>query len=326
MTASLLTRMIHTRGFGLAVSLLALIGAGAFFMWGSGVIIPGDKGTVFPSANEWYSSSWVNFGSAIGWTCLTVVMMLLINKVYNILRSSTTLNMALFMAMMLATPDLMTHFYTGTVLALVVPLCQYYLFSCFRNPGATRHVFIIFLLLSFCAAFQYCFVFYIPVFLIGLGQMQIFNWRSFLAAILGVITPWWMIFGFGIAAPSDVTLPVFESIFSVFPTDDTLLLLVTIGFTVFVAVLTFVLNILKTIAYNARARAMNGSYTVLLFFTIVAACVDYRDIISYVPLLNYCAAIETTHYFSTHRGEKSFIPVLIIFAVYAAIFACQTVI
>ena len=71
----------------------------------------------------------------------------------------------------------MTHFYTGTVLALVVPLCQYYLFSCFRNPGATRHVFIIFLLLSFCAAFQYCFVFYIPVFLIGLGQMQIFNWR-----------------------------------------------------------------------------------------------------------------------------------------------------
>lgn len=326
MTASLISRIIHTRGFGLAVAFLALVGACGYYFTGHGLPIPGDKGTVFPSANEWYTQSWFNFSSAIGWTCLTVVLMLLINKVYNILRSSTKLNIALFMAMMLATPDLMTFFYTGTLLAVVVPLCQYYLFSCFRNPGATRHVFIIFLLLSLCAAFQYCFVFYIPVFLIGLGQMQIFSWRSFLAALLGIITPWWIIFGFGIASPSDVSLPEFGNIFSIIPTDDMLLLLITIGLTVFFSVLCFVLNIFKTIAYNARARAMNGSYTVLLMFTIVAACIDYRDIIAYVPLLNYCAAIEITHYFSTHRGEKSFIPVILILAVYAAIFACQTVI
>lgn len=318
--------MIHSRSFGLAVALFVLVGAFGYFISGQGVPIPGDKGTIFMSANEWFPSRWADFAASQAGAIVTVMLMMLINKVYNILRSSTSLYIALFAAMQLATPDLMTRFYTGVVLAVIVPLCQFYLFSCFRSPGATRHVFVIFLLLSLCTAIQYCFLFYIPVFLIGLGQMRIFNWRSFLAALLGLITPWWIIFGFGLASPQDISIPVFENIFSVITSDDTLLLLITIGVTVSLAVLCFVLNILKTIAYNARARAMNGFYTVLLLFTIVAACLDYRDIISYVPLFNYCAAIEITHYFSTHRGEKSFIPVLIILAAYAAIFACQTVI
>mgnify|MGYP001115932613 CR=1 FL=1 len=148
--------------------------------------------------------------------------------------------------------------------------------------------------------------------------MRIFNARSLVAAVLGVLTPWWLLLGFGIISPSDIAIPSFVSIFSVIDHEDTLLLMVTMGITTFA--------LLKPIAYNARARAVNGTFTVLALLTVICACADYRNIISYVPMLNFCASMEITHYFSTHRGEKSFIPVFILLAAYAVIFACQTVI
>lgn len=317
--------MVHSRSFGIAVAAAALICACFYAYSGAVQAIAGDKGTVIPSANIWLRGGAADFLAGIGGAAVTVGIMLLLNKVYNVLRSMTSLYIALFAVMELATPDLLTQFYTGTLLAIVVPLCQYLLFSCFRAPDSTRHVFVIFLLLSLCAAAQYCFIFYIPVFLLGLGQMQIFGARSLLAAILGIITPWWILIGFGIVTPESAAVPHIESIFAVIGSGDSLFLLLTIAVTVFCAVLCYVLNLLRTIAYNAQARAFNGSFTLLLLVTAAAACADYRNIISYVPLLNYCAAMEITHYFSTHRGEKSFIPVLIISAAYAAIFACQTI-
>ena len=88
----------------------------------------------------------------------------------------------------------------------------------------------------------------------------------------------------------------------------------------------WVLSVFKTIAYNARARAVNGAFTVVMLTTLVAMCGDARNLVAYIPMLNFCAAIEITHYFSTHRAEKSFIAIISILAVYAALFACQIVI
>ena len=326
MTASYLTRLVHTRLFGIGVAALALAGACFFFFSGLCEPLTGDKGLGLPSANEWLPTPLAEFGGAMGASAVTVLTMLLLNKVYNVLRSMSSLYIALFAAMQLATPALFTQFYTGSALAIVVPVCIFFLFSCYREPASTRHIFVIFLLLSFFTATQYCYAGYMIVFLAGLGQMRIFNARSLVAAALGIITPWWIMFGFGIVSPDSVRMPSFVSIFSEIDYEETFMLLVTLGVTAFIMVLCFVLNFLKTIAYNARARAVNGVFTVLALVTMAMMCADYRNIIAYVPMLNFCAAMEATHYFSTHRAEKSFIAILIILAVYAAIFVCQTII
>ncbi len=326
MKATILTRMIHSRGFSLGVTLAVLVCACLYYFSGFYLPITGNRGLAFPSANVWLPNPTADFVAGLAGAAATALIMVLLNKIYNVLRSYTYLYIALFAAMQLATADLLTQFYTGTILAVIVPLCQMFLFPCFRAPMLTRHVFVIFLLLSLFTATQYCFALFIPVFLIGLGQMRIFNVRSVLAALMGAITPWWLMLGFGFVEPHDISLPQFASIFSEIGSEDTLVLLVTIGITVFAMLLCYVLNLLKTIAYNARARAINGSFTLTALFTIAAACIDYRNILSYVPLLNYCAAMEITHYFSTHKGEKSFIPVFILLAAYAAIFVCQIVI
>lgn len=314
---------MHSRAFGMGVAAIVTVCAVLFYLTGNSLPLAGDKGLALPTANEWFGNQHLSFAASIIVNGAIVFIMLLLNKVYNVFRSISSLNIALFAAMQLATPDLLTQFYTGTMLALIVPLCLLLLFNCYRAPTLTRHIFLIFLLLSFFTATQYCYGLYAIAFMLGIGQMRIFNARSIIAALLGIITPWWIMIGFGIISISDIAIPSFVSVFSVIDHSDTLLLLTTMGLTAFAMILCFSLNLLKTIAYNARARAINGSFTVISLLTIVCACADYRNIVSYIPMLNFCASMEITHYFSTHRGEKSFIPVLILLASYAVIFACQ---
>ncbi|MCM1066267.1 MAG: hypothetical protein NC418_01680 [Muribaculaceae bacterium] len=319
----LLTRLIHTRAFGVGVGVLCAIAAVLYWAGGFGAVLTGNTGVALPSANTWISSPVADLCAGLAASGATVLIMLLLSKLYNVMRSMTSLYMALFAVMQLATPDLMTQFYTGSVLSVTAPLCLALLFSCYRTPAATRHVFIIFLLLSFFSATQPCFAMYLPVFLLGLAQMRIFNGPSLTAAFLGVLTPWWIMLGFGIVSPGDIHLPHTASIFSEIDLEDTYLLLITTGITTFAMLVCYVLNLLKTIAYNARARAINGAFTVLALASVAAMCIDYRNIVAYVPLLNFSAAMEITHYFSTHRAEKSFIAIFILIAVYAAIFVCQ---
>ena len=326
MRAAYFIRLVHSRAFGVGTALLALVASSLYFFGGYTGELTGNKGVALPSANEWLPTGVLDFAAGVAGAAATVAVMVTLNKVYNILRSMTSLYIALFAVMELATPDFLTQFYTGTLLAMVVPLGVLLLFSCYRVPASTRHVFLIFMLLSFFTATQYCFAVYIPAFVLGLAQMRIFNPRAATAAFLGLLTPWWLLFGFGIITPSDISMPSPVSIFSVFADEDTWLLLATLGITVFITLVCFVLNLLKTIAYNARARAYNGTFTVLTLLTVAAICIDYRNLASYVPLLNFCSAIEISHFFSTHRAEKSFIPVMITIAVYAVIFICQTAI
>lgn len=326
MSAAYITRIIHTRAFGVGVALVVAVCAFLFYFNGYQEHIVGDRGVALPSANMWLPSPDIDFSAGVAAACVTVLIMALLNKVYNVLRSMTSLYIALFAAMELATPDLLTQFYTGSLLAVVVPLCLFWLFSCYRNPLATRHIFLIFLLLSFFTATQYCFALYAVVFLLGMAQMQVFNGRSFTAAMLGIITPWWIMLGFGIITPADIRVPEFVSIFSVIDLGDTFMLLITVGITGFAMLVCYILNLLKTIAYNARTRAYNGAFTVTALVTLAAMCIDYPNIISYVPLLNFSAAMEIAHFFSTHRAEKSFIAIAVLLAAYAALFICQTVI
>lgn len=319
--------MAHSRGFGVAVALVAMAMAAIYYFGGFTVPLTGDNGLGLPSANEWFAAKpLLSFFMALTAGGATVVIMLLLNKIFNVFRAMTSLFMACFAMMQLASPDLMTQFYTGNLLAVVIPVCMLLLFSCYRQSEATRQVFLIALLLSAFTATQYCFAPYIIAFMIGCGQMSIFNRRTLAAALMGIVTPWILFIGFGIIDPADMQWPGLTNIFEEIDIDDTLFLVITLGFTVFIMLLSRILTLLKTIAYNARARAVNGAFTVVMLITLICMSIDYRNIISYVPLLNFCAAMEVTHYFSTHRQDKSYILIFTILAVYAVLFVCQTVI
>ncbi len=311
----------------MTVAVIVAVLAVVYYCGGNTTALTGDNGLGLPSANEWFAGApGLGFALSLVANGATVVVMLLLNKVFNVFRSMTSLFIALYAVMQLATPSLLTQFYTGTLLAVVVPLCMFLLFGCYRQPDSTHRIFLIAFILSGLTATQYCYAFYLLPFFVGCWQMSILSRRTVAAALMGIATPWILYLGYGIIDTSGLQWPRFGGIFSEIDLDDTMLLLASIGFTVFLTLLCYILNVFKTIAYNARARAVNGAFTVVTLVTVVAMCVDYRNIVGYVPMLNYCAAMEVTHYFSTHRAEKTYIAILLILAAYVAFYICQTVI
>lgn len=324
--AAILTRILHSRGIAAVMAVWSLI---AFCICYAGVHmvhIAGDKGVALLSANEWLPAGLPDFSGALVAYAAAVFLMISICKIFNVLRSMTWLHVALFALMQTAIPDLAVQFYTGDMLLIVVQVCLLLMLGTYREPRASGHVFLIFFLLSLFTATQYCYVVYMLVFLMGCAQMQVFNGRTLVAAFIGIVTPWWIMFGFGIVTVADIHLPDIKDIFSQIDFNDTFLLLITVGLTALLIVLSLVLNVFRTIAYNARARAVNGVFTVLSLVTLIACCVDFRNIISYIPLLNFCAALQVSHYFATHRGEKTCVAIMLVMAAYIALYICQRVI
>lgn len=326
MVGALRTRLSHSRGFATAAILVMIAGVLLCYLLGDVEAVHGDKGFILPSANEWIPIPWLDMLASLVTTGVVLFIMALISRIFNVLRSDTSLPLTLYALFTLSSPDLSAQFYTGSALVLLVSACIMLLFSCYRAPASTRRVFLIFMVLSAGAATQYCFILFIPVFLLGCAQMRIFNGRTLTAAFLGLLTPWWIMAGCGLLHPSAIHRPELLNIFDNLDAQDTRLLLVAVALTALLAVTAFIFNVMKTIAYNARTRAFNGVYATLSLVTLVGMCVDYRNFISYVPLLNFCAAYQVAAYFNTHRADRSYIAIWTIAAIYFTLYLCQILI
>lgn len=324
MRQALVTQAFHSRGVAAAAGVCTLAALWAFYAYGYVEPIEGDRGFALPSANEWLPDGLISFVAAIAANSAVVLVVALLCKVYNILRSMTGLYITLFAALQLSVPQLADQFYTGPVLAMAVMTGLYLLFGCYRSPVASGHVFLVFMMLSALTATQYCFAVFVPAFLVVCVQMRIFNGRTLVAALVGLVTPWWLLLGFGIITLDDIHIPHFQSLFDGMDFTDRAITLAAIGFAGVLLILSIVLNLFKTIAYNAHSRAVNGAVTVAAIIAIAGVCLDFSNIFAYVPLLNICAAIQTAHFFSTHRADRSYIPMAAIVAVCVALYVCQT--
>lgn len=321
MSADAISKFLHTRLAALLLAGISACGVIAACSAGDIVSFSGQKGLALPSPDTWFGTSptagmWVNVAFNIG----IMAMMLLINRTYNVLRSMTALHIGLFAIMQMATPSLLLHFNSGTLLALVVTVGQWLLFRTYSAPDSQRDVFMLFFILSAGLAAQYSFAAYILVFYAGCAQMRILRPRTIIASLLGLITVWWLLFGFGIVDPGRLHLPHFKSIFAEIDFENAALLLITLAFTAFLVIASIVANVFKTIAYNARSRAYSGAMALTSLVTIVAMAIDYTDIISYVPMLNCCAAFQVAHFFTIHRRDNAYIGILSIVTIYILLY------
>lgn len=288
--------------------------------------IEGDKGLVFPSANAWISSPEVALWINMAINAAVIVLMISINKVYNIPRTITYIYATFFTVMLTASPTISSQLYSGTLLLAVVSGCMALMFSSFAQPLALRRVFLVFFLMSACASTQYAYMVYIPIFVIGCAQMRILTFRTILAALLGIITPWWIMLGVGIISPDDFHFPHFISVFSVTTVNDTLILIVTASLTTLLTITAYVMSLLKLMTYNARTRACNGLLSLITFVTILAMAIDFTNFLTYIPVLNFGAAFFLSHLFVIRRTARGWIAILSIIIAYYALYSWRIII
>lgn len=320
MKSAQLSRKFHSRPAAvIMVAIAALYLALSSYL---GVSSPphDNQGIGLLSPSVWPLSSMASALLNIGFTVVIMLMMSVLNRAYNILRAISWLPIGLFAMMQAAVPTQVLWLNSGTLVCLVIVIGLYMMFSVYDSPGNVRTIFLTFMLLSLGVAVEYCFAFFIPVFWVISLQMRAFTPRCIVGSLLGILTVWIILLGFGIVDISSLRLPEFTSIFGEIDLYKALYLLSVVGITAFMLLSSILANFLKTIAYNAQARGYNGALTVISVVCMVAMTFDYGNMLAYLPLLNFSAAYQITHYFLNHRYDRQYIAVLAICGIYMSMY------
>lgn len=283
---------------------------------GDVVTLGSPLGIGLPPAGEWIGSPLLSLVASVVCTAAAGVLMVNVNREFNVFRSLTSLVAGLFFIMQTALPPVMARFYGGDLMVVLVLVCVVLLFSSWSDNTCQRRVFLIFLLLSLAGFTDLSYLLYLPVFLLGCVQMRIFGLRTFLAAGMGVITPPWILFGFGIVDPSALHWPQLELAWSMFRTPEVVRALAVTGFTLVSGIGFTVANLLKILSYNSRVRAFNGFLTLSLFATGVFSILNFNNFAFYIPLLNILTAYQIAHFFTYRRNRRSYIPILLVAGAY----------
>lgn len=278
-----------------------------------------DRGTLFKSPSLWFADGAPSRWLAIALNIAVVLMMVNINRRFNLLRSMNLLFVAMFMVMEAATPSALMCFSGGQLCAVAAMWCVTIMFSAYNHPGRTKRVFLAFCVMAAATMVQYGFVVYLPVLLLACGQMRIFSPRMLVAAILGVVTPFWIVFGFGIAAPSQLHMPTIVNPFAELDLTISLQLFATVGLTLLAAAVTGFFNLLKILSMNARMRAMNGMLATFGITTGIIAILDFTNVEFYIPLLNACTAFQIGMFFRFNFQQRAYIPVVFLLLCYWAL-------
>lgn len=320
-----ITAFLHERSATAVAMFMAIVCT--LFAWGAGAVAPvcHAQGWGLPPASAWLPFGLLSAFASLAANLLVALLIVYITRTFNLLRSLTSLVSTMFLVMQIATPALLAQLYGGTILPLLVMAATGILFSIYadRTPQARLNILLIFLLLATASFIQPAFLLFIPVFFIGCVQMRVMGLRGFIAMTLGLIAPAWILLGFGIVNPADISNPfpaLLTPPWSPQASDVPFPYIIAAGVTVALGAVFTIANLLKILSYNARTRALNGFFTILLIFTTIFAVVNFSALPFYIPLLNVAAAYQIGHFFTYRRQRRTYIPLLLVAAAYFLLF------
>lgn len=317
-----ITRFVNSRPMAALISILAL----CLMLWSATarqeVVLTADRGLSLPSPDKWFdplgsSSFFFNILTIVG----CGVMMAWLNASYNILRSFSVTFIGIFLLMTAATPIETSLFQGASLLAFGVLVAMALMLSVYGRPLMSQRVFLAFAIISAGSLFQYAFLIFIPVMFVGLAQMRVMRPRAVVAALLGVITPWWLRLAFSpVEAWPCIHMPQFENVFPTWPFELTARLWITLAITLSLGLVLGILNLIKIITYNAKARAVNGLLTTVSIAAGIMALVDFTNMPVYIILINACTAFQIGHFFTINIARRAYIAVLAVIATYIGLF------
>lgn len=251
---------------------------------------------------------------------VSISILSLTNRTFDIMQTTSNLYVGLFALLIASIPGALGMELDGILLLVTMMVCLMIMFTTYGRNLPYRRLFLIFVLLSAGSAMQYAFAFFIPAMLIGCHQMRCLTVKALLAALIGIITPYWILWGFGI-----ITIDQFQPPHIGWPTPDsfsiyTLPQLIGSAGMAAIALTATIINIVKVYAQNARARAFNGILALVTIWTIAAAILDLGHLLTYVGLLAALTATQTTLFCQLNESRRSYILVLLTIALALSVF------
>lgn len=236
--------------------------------------------------------------------------MLLLDRRFQFLGGMSSLYATLFIAFSMAIPQVCLQPCTGIAIALILLLCTHYLFSLYDEPQARTRIYLIFTILSALSMVTTVTIYAIPLFIVGVVQMRAMNIKGALAAIGGIITPYWITIGTGFISIEALEFPLPLSIWALWGNLPAYLLCVAA--IILLAFGSIGINMMHLLKQRLRTRAYNGFIIISLLWTALMIVVDCGSAIAYIPMLCVCAAMQISHLYSASNNRRRYISVIII--------------
>lgn len=310
-----INRFLNGKYFNIATIILFVASAIYYFCSGLTITHVNNSGPFFPSSNLWLEgypvlSLLLNMGSiiAIGY------LLKLLNSIYGFIRSHTAITLSVFILLEMSNPHITTQFFDGTALCLLVTMLTFIMFDSYQQRHSCYSIYGSFVLLGLYSMFQYSGLYLIPVYILGFMQMRVMNFKGLLAMLLGLATAPWITFGFGLITFDNISIPEMRNVWEVLDKEQSLSLITMTAATAVFALMLMATNMFRLISYKAQRRAYNGFFSVLTIATIIISCVDYTNVLNYLPVLNLCFAIHAGHSFTINNFDKRYIAVFVLLA------------
>lgn len=193
--------------------------------------------------------------------------------------------------------------------ALLLLMAIASLFGSYQQPRAEKQAFDISLLLSIASILWLKTVYLLPVFWIGMYMMKTLSFRSFLASLIGILTPYWFAF-FYFAYYNNYT-PLLNYLQSIVDfriinfTEVPLFTWIHLGITVLATI--FAIGHSMFSSFNDKIRSQ--SYLNFLFFILICTyaliIVDFQRSGSIIYLSYLISAFLISHLFASVKGRFS---------------------
>jgi hypothetical protein len=127
--------------------------------------------------------------SGVLWTVIAVQMitalfLLYLTQTFVIIRQRTFLP-AFFYLLFVGTNPLFFYEMQGSIVALIVTFCLFFLLQTYAEPQSQRNALRISLFLTINSFFWTPLLLFFPLFWLGMGQMRSLNFRTFFASVIG---------------------------------------------------------------------------------------------------------------------------------------------
>ena len=232
--------------------------------------------------------------AAINVLCLLMTggIMLALNKLFSYIRSVTHLFASAFYLLQLAHPAGLVALNVGTLLALVTVLMVLPLFASYQDRHSQRNIFLVFAVIAAGSMFHYSFLILIPAFLLGFHNMGVLNLKGVSAMLFGLITPFWIVLGMGIASPADFVPPHLDGIWNLTAITQVSVTHIAAWVIALIGIVLAVMNLMTIMNYRMQTRVYNAFFVMVLVTAVIALCIDYGNMAVYLPLLGLMAAIQ----------------------------------
>lgn len=289
--------MIHNNRIGRSAMVWAIIifiVADIFaYMNYAPAAIPAEKGICFPSPNLWFANHTVSWAVNSLAILICALFASVLNKHYNIIPTPEPSISAFFLIIMAGLPLFNSGFSASAVICITNMLAMSLMFKDYRSRNATQHLFVVATMLSVGTMVQYAFGIFILAWIGAMLLLEVFRFKEFVAFLLGLIAPYWVVIGLGIAPLSEFKIPQFVTIFAEnVTTSDLLFLYINLGITALLALIAGLNNSLKLFAGNKKTHTLNSVINVIGLTALVGMVVDYSNMSAYITTFYFVTALQ----------------------------------